>query len=670
MKVRFLGAVDGHVTGSCTHFSYTRQSIQFLVDCGMVQGEGNDLAVNSAPFPFTPSEIDFVFLTHAHQDHCGLIPKLYREGFVGRVICTRATALLARASLLNSARQQDSFFTESDVKRIKFEHIDEREDFGLSRLIPVADDLFVGFTRSAHILGACSIVISWLDDENKKKNIVMSGDLGNNTKENQYQPLLAGRQGIFFEPGAVVVESTYGARTREKYYSDFDARINTLRDIVQHEVFDKKSVLVIPAFSLQRTQEILFDLYCVFKKYFSTEEQSQSTYFPICEHYNEFENGCWSGLLNSGLMRAIDEICPEEKSIWGGAVVKSEENVELKFSLKEGSELTVDQIKEIIGINHTYPVDIVLDSPLGLEMTGIFGRELCRRQNKKQDETLYRNRKMNERLGLNDENEVDEFLQKLFPQLAGEESDIRIGEHSIRFLPGFTVPKTYETYKRGCIVITGGGMCDGGPVLEHLSKLATWKRPSTLLETGYMAKGSLGEKFVSSIKNKTSKKGGVLSEKISIKGSMIDPGEIRINLAEMQGYYSGHADQDGLLDFIFQDVRGKPTDEGGQAPVVFLNHGQHIARKELKKAIEKRSEEKREGDRSISHVECPDHKMRWYDLNENTWLDPEVESKTDILLKELLKEQRKTNQLLQNLIDIHTARPNYSTDRAAKNRKK
>lgn len=72
MKIRFLGATDGHVTGSCTHFSYDRKNTQFLVDCGLVQGEGNDEADNGRPFPFSPCEIKFVLLTHAHLDHCGL----------------------------------------------------------------------------------------------------------------------------------------------------------------------------------------------------------------------------------------------------------------------------------------------------------------------------------------------------------------------------------------------------------------------------------------------------------------------------------------------------------------------------------------------------------------------------------------------------------------------
>ena len=76
MKFRFIGATGGNVTGSCTHFRYERSNIQFLVDCGLVQGEKNDEARNSKPFPFNASEIDFVLLTHAHIDHCGLIPKL------------------------------------------------------------------------------------------------------------------------------------------------------------------------------------------------------------------------------------------------------------------------------------------------------------------------------------------------------------------------------------------------------------------------------------------------------------------------------------------------------------------------------------------------------------------------------------------------------------------
>ncbi|MFM5107447.1 MBL fold metallo-hydrolase [Aeromonas dhakensis] len=650
MKIRFLGATDGHVTGSCTHFSYDRKNTQFLVDCGLVQGEGNDEADNGRPFPFSPCEIKFVLLTHAHLDHCGLLPKLYREGFTGRVICTKATARLTLISLMDSVRHVKGLYSEEDVKRVRFDYIDERSDFGLSRMLPISDDLFASFSRSAHVLGACSIVLGWINEANEKVYIVMSGDLGNNTKENPFQPLLAGRQGIFGWPEAIVVESTYGGRVREKHFSDFDARIEVLREIVQREVFDKKSVLVVPAFSLQRTQELLFDLQFVFSKYFSAPDQCQSPFYPKNPWVNDFDGMSWGYQLNGALSDAIALLEPNCAAQWTEEIVKSAEPGKALWSFKEGAKHSIDDIQKLISNSHTYPVDIVLDSALGREMSGVFRDELCRRQKKYPEKTVYRNRKMAERLGLKSEEEVDEFIQTLFPVANLEAVKIPVGIHEFRYETAFKTPRFGETQKRGCIVITGGGMCEGGPVVKHLEKLVASRRQATVLVTGYMAKGTLGERLISICKARDQGK-PLPSEDLVIGEKTITPTEVTLKAIEIQGYYSGHADQEGVLDFVFRE-RGE-VKEGvtRKAATIFLNHGQHAARKELKEAIQSRGEARQEGDRVVCGIELPDNSGFWYDLNTKQWLEPEKESKTDSLLRELLLEQRKTNQLLQRLVE-------------------
>lgn len=669
MKVRFLGATDGHVTGSCTHFSYERQNIEFLVDCGLVQGEGSDDADNGKPFPFSPSEIKFVLLTHAHQDHCGLIPKLYREGFSGKVICTKATGRLAQISLIDAARHVKGLYSEEDVKRIKFEYIDERDGFGLSRLLPIASDLFASFTRSAHILGACSIALGWMNEADEPVYMVMSGDLGNNTKENPFQPLLAGRQGIFGWPEAIVIESTYGARSRETRFSDFDARIDALRDIVQREVFDKKSVLVVPAFSLQRTQELLFDLHFVFAKYFSSPEQSQAPFYPSNPWFSDFDGESWGYPLHSALLRAIDSLEPDEANRWKSAFVKGGEPGNTICTFSEGAEYSSADIQELISTRHTYPVDIVLDSALAREMSGVFRDELCRRQKKFPEETICRNRKMGDRLGLATEDEVDAVIHSLFPPANGETVTVPVGIHQIRYESGFKIPRPIEAQERGCIVITGGGMCEGGPVVKHLEKIVASKRHAAILVTGYMAKGSLGEALVGICKARDEGR-PLPCESLVIGEKTIAPYEVTANVIEIQGYYSGHADQDGLLDYVFREIGEEKAEMPRKAATVFLNHGQHAARKALKEVIEARGASQREGDRTICGVELPDNRGRWYDLNAKQWLDPEQESKTDTLLRELLFEQRKTNQLLQRLVDHRRGMPNPAFKKGDKPLKK
>lgn len=651
MRFRFLGAKDGHVTGSCTHFSYDRKGTQFLVDCGLIQGEGNDETDNSRPFLFNPSEINFVLLTHAHQDHCGLLPKLYKEGFNGRVICTTATARLAKISLLDASKHVKGLYTEQDVNKIRFECIDQRETFGLSRMLPIGDDLFASFLRSAHILGSVSITIGWINEQGSKSYMVMSGDLGNNTKENQFQPLLAGRQGIFGDPTTIVIESTYGGRVRNKEASDFESRILALKELIQEEVFNKKALLIIPAFALQRTQELLFDLHHVLKKYFYNSDLSEAPIHPLNRWYDNFENNAWNYLLQQSLEYAIATLPLNEQSKWNDAIVKSEDTSRGNFSLRDGADISITDIKKLITETRTvYPVDIVLDSPLAREFSAVFRDELCRRQSYKTDETVYRNRKMPERFEVNDEFEVDNIVKLLLPKADDINVKIPIGVHCIQYDRDFKLPKLSQTQTRGCIVITGGGMCDGGPVIAHLGKVISAKREAVVLVSGYMAKGSLGSTLVAI--GKAQLDGIAISfDTFPLGEKVVMASDVTARVIQLQSYYSGHADQSGLLDFVFK-YSGRPqAGEIKKPATVFLNHGQHTARKILKDVIETRAANPEEGDRTVCKVELPDGQNRWYDLNTQEWITLEPESITEVLLRELLGEQRKTNALLQRMLE-------------------
>lgn len=665
MRFRFIGATGGHVTGSCTLFHYPRKNSRFLVDCGLVQGEGNDIAKNASQFPFHPFEIDFVLLTHAHQDHCGLIPKLYRDGFKGRVICTKATAQLAKLSLLDSAKQKDCPFSESDVDNIKFDQIDERPDFSLSKLLPIADDLFASFTRSAHILGAMSITIGWLNPAGEKEYIVMSGDLGNNTKLNPYQPLLAGRQGIFGYPKAIIVESTYGAKDRDSECFDYDGRIECLRKIIQEEVFEKKSVLVIPAFSLQRTQELLFDLTLVFQKYFSTEDLSQAPSHVPNEFIDDFGNDAWDHLVHRSFLRSIATRSEIEQEKWLNCFSAVEGEGRENYRLIDDTDVSISDIKKLMSeCRRTYPVEIVLDSPLARKMSAIFRDELCRRQRFNQDETVYRNRYLAQRFGLSSEFEVDELIKKLLPADNGNDVTIPNGVHEILYKTGYKLPRPSIIQDKGCILITGGGMCNGGPVLEHFKKTLTAKRRTVLLTNGYMAAGSLGGTIQAVCQAKQDGTPPPI-EPLVIGEDHFNPVDVTLKVIPLQGYYSGHADQSGLLDFIFATKSSGKSQLDPKPATVFINHGRHAVRTEFKKAIEARASMAQDGDRAINGVETPGDPMDWYDLDSDKWLVPVIETRTDSLLMELIDQQRKTNYLLQRLLDQRSS-PKPATEYSKK----
>lgn len=561
MKVRFLGAING-VTGSCTHFAYSRTNTEFLVDCGMTQGEAHSDAKNSRDFPFSPKNLKFVILTHAHIDHCGLIPKLYRDGFSGKVYCTAATARIARVALLDSLKHVD-FYDESDVEGIKFEHLDKRQDFGLSRFIPLDDDLFVSFLRSAHILGSVSITLRWKVDKDTWRKMVLSGDLGNNTKENPYQSLMAPRQAPFGFPNYILTESTYGDRIREPKFKSLDDRLQQLSEVIA-SAFNAGESLLIPAFSLQRTQEVLFDIY---------------------------------------------------------------------HALRSNSE------------KFSFPIEVIVHSPLSHKFTEIFRDELCSRQEVKRDETLYRNRRMSDFLGLAGELEVDEVLKRLFPPRTPIGALARFGQLTIRYTNEEIDLAEISTKK---IIVSGSGMCVGGPIVSYLDQLI--ENPSaTILITGFMAKGTLGNSL-SEYASCSHSKESLPFKSIVVNGRTIDASNIRARIFDMRSYYSGHADLEGILDFVFSGANLADSDP--QVPViVFINHGNNAAREALKMAIE--AHVSAPGQRALDRVIVPYNTNDWFDLDTGQWIENENDHP---ILGQLLREQQRTNLLLEELLGVLRAK--------------
>ncbi len=259
MKLTFIGAAH-EVTGSCHYLEVGKKHI--LVDYGMEQGIN---VFENAPLPVDEAMIDYVFLTHAHVDHSGMLPLLYAKGFRGQVFMTDATADLCSIMLRDCAHIQmmeaewknrkakrssnnpatEPLFTMEDadgiIKRIVPCHYDD--------VITVCEGVQIRFTDIGHLLGSASIEV-WLTEDGRTKKIVFSGDIGNKN-----QPLL--RDPIFTqEADYVVMESTYGDRLHPKERLDY---VKELTAILQ-ETFDKGGNVVIPSFAVGRTQEILYFL--------------------------------------------------------------------------------------------------------------------------------------------------------------------------------------------------------------------------------------------------------------------------------------------------------------------------------------------------------------------------------------------------------------------------
>ncbi len=255
MKIQLIGAAQ-EVTGSCTLIELSER--YYLVDCGMEQGID---VFQNVPLPVSPSCIDAVFLTHAHIDHSGMIPRLYKDGFRGIVYATEETCKLSEIMLKDSAHIQ---MTEVEWKNRKAERAGDdgftptytlEDALGAIKLFrgvsydtrfTVAAGLDIRFTDIGHLLGSAAIEL-WLREGEHERKIVFSGDVGNID-----QPIIKDPSRIR-ETDYLVLESTYGGRSHERH-TDI---VKVLADWIG-QTLSRGGNVVIPSFAVGRTQELLY----------------------------------------------------------------------------------------------------------------------------------------------------------------------------------------------------------------------------------------------------------------------------------------------------------------------------------------------------------------------------------------------------------------------------
>ena len=454
MNVTFLGATKT-VTGS--NFLVEGAGKKFLVDCGLFQGQAADELENEADFQFDINEIDFMLLTHAHIDHSGRIPKLYKDGYRGRIYATKATCDLCAIMLPDSGHIQEMEAEWKNRKRLrKGEPIKQPiydvatalmslelfEQVNYDQLIEIDDDIHVRFNDAGHMLGSAIIEI-WIRENGENKKIVFTGDLGNNDI-----PLLS-EPTMIEDADYLVMESTYG----DRHHMRDDNKAELFMDITS-ETIRNGGTVVIPSFAVGRTQEILYEL-----------------------------NKLKDQKHDSDFLR--------------------------KYEI----------------LMHT---PVYVDSPLAISATEVFKENM---------------------------NLFDEETQKL----------IKSGDNPLEF-PGLRFTRTAQESKElneddeASIIISASGMCEVGRIKHHL-KHNIWNPKNTILFVGYQAPGTLGRKIVDGAKTVK-----IFGEEISVKA--------RVEYIEG---YSGHADQEGLLNFIYSFVK-KPEH-------IFLVHGEPEGQKVLKQKI-------------------------------------------------------------------------------------
>jgi metallo-beta-lactamase family protein len=260
MHIEFYGATSG-ITGSCHIISANGQLV--LLDCGLIQGRREVEALNREPFPFAPDDISAVVLSHAHIDHSGRLPLLVKQGYRGPIYAHKATCDLCEILLEDSAslQERDAQY-ENKWRRRKNKplieplySVDDARD-ALANIVglrymqkqEILPGVSIRFQDAGHILGSCSVEL-WLDEDGRQRKVVFSGDLG------QYDTPILNDPAVIEAADHVLIESTYGNRR----HRDRQMTIDEIGEIIS-AASHQHGNLLIPAFSVGRSQEILYFL--------------------------------------------------------------------------------------------------------------------------------------------------------------------------------------------------------------------------------------------------------------------------------------------------------------------------------------------------------------------------------------------------------------------------
>ena len=262
MKIAFHGAART-VTGS-KHLITLKNGKKILLDCGMFQGMGKETDVLNREFGFEAETVKVLLLSHAHIDHCGLIPKLVKEGFKGKIFCTPATQELSKLLLIDSAEIQEDDVKYENKRRAAtgqpylkplYTKEDAEKCFDLfysieyNNWVDVTEGVQAMFTDAGHIIGSACVHLK-ITENGKTKAITFSGDVG------RYRNMILKSPAEFPQADHIILESTYGNSLHSVNITTPDM----LLEWIEKTCIEKKGKLIMPAFSVGRTQEILYSL--------------------------------------------------------------------------------------------------------------------------------------------------------------------------------------------------------------------------------------------------------------------------------------------------------------------------------------------------------------------------------------------------------------------------
>lgn len=379
MKIQFIGAAH-EVTGSCTLLEVMGR--YYLVDCGMEQGID---VFQNVSLPVSPSQIDAVFLTHAHIDHSGMLPRLYKDGFRGVIYSTEATAMLADIMLQDSAHIQ---MTESEWKSRKAERAGDEgfvptytlEDalgaIKLFRGIPyeqritVSAGVDIRFADIGHLLGSAAIEI-WLNEGAESRKIVFSGDVGNAN-----HPIIKDPSPVA-NADYLVLESTYGSRNHEEHEDTAEVLAKYI-----DSTLSKGGNVIIPSFAIGRTQELLYAIREIKEKKLAANAGDFPVYVdsPLAIEATQIFSKCDSSCFDEKTNKLLDaNIDPLKFSNLRLSVTVEDskhinETIEPKVIISASGMCEAGRIRHHLKHNLWRPQNLILF--VGYQAEGTLGRTL------------------------------------------------------------------------------------------------------------------------------------------------------------------------------------------------------------------------------------------------------------------------------------------------------
>jgi metallo-beta-lactamase family protein len=515
MRVLPIDPIE-RVTGSCYLVHLPERDLRILVDCGAYQDGPSPAQLDDAPFPFDPTRIHAVLLTHGHYDHCGRLPHLVQGGFVGQVIAAEETIAIAKIVLEDALKHCDRPELRGAYGRI---HWRSAKNLFVSPL-PIATDVVAFAQRSAHILGAVSweIVAGPKERPAEQVRVLFSGDIGNNRNGCEVQPMLGRAMGPTATVDLTFVESTYGGTRRPAAALDPDARRRVLAAELQDGIA-RHGPIIIPVFGIQRAQDVLWDLHML-----AAQNPELLDGIPILVDA-PMALRC-NVVLREGMTRNFISSGGKVRPAWLG-----------KHAVRE------------LGLDPDQPKHMSL---------------------------------------------AFEAINRLFAEapawVPGAVPSTTVGGASLieRFQPRWA--RVDGAYRATCvaedrprIVLVTSGTADGGPVQSWLARWLKDPR-ATVLFAGYCPRGTLGASLLR-IGSLPPSERQRLHEQFRVNDVDLRGCDLAARVVAVSGY-SAHADQDGLVEWVY------PVKDGVRFPVarrLMITHGDASARRCLQLAIQDRA---------------------------------------------------------------------------------